>query len=105
MRLTMELDTFNGPRVLLVFRAVVGHRYVPSVLVDRSALYVQGDYRKSVLRVEPSDWCTEVVTAAKQEGAPILGELRHYVVPSDDGVWELLAKDCTLHSLGVVPSG
>lgn len=92
----LEVDTEDDERVSIVFEGVVGFRYVPSACFDRRTIYVEGEYRPTVLLVEPSEWVREVVSAHEAQGEPLGSPLHHYVVPSDDGVWELLAVRCVL---------
>ncbi|WP_147443881.1 hypothetical protein [Corallococcus sicarius] len=91
----MRLDLHAGGSVGLEFRGVRAMRMVPSVFIDRNRLRVNGVYRRSVLVLERSEWLGDLVRASVSAGEPVSCRLSHYVVPSDDWVWELLASDCS----------
>ncbi|WP_044889903.1 hypothetical protein [Myxococcus hansupus] len=95
-RAQMAVDTADGRRVSLEFRGAVAMRMVPSVLVDRDQLRVDGRYRRCVLISDDSEWLRQLISASVHAKEPIDGALVHFIVPSDDWVWELLARDCCL---------
>ena len=93
-RMVIELDDEVDARWRVTFAGVKAVRYVPSVLVDRRRLFVGSSYVKSILVEAPSPWIAELHHAEDRDGeAPSQG-LHHYIVPSDEGVWELLARAC-----------
>ncbi|MDY0093177.1 MAG: hypothetical protein RBT80_10820 [Candidatus Vecturithrix sp.] len=92
----LEVDTENEQRVHLVFKRIFGIRFIPSVCYDRRSLYIGGHYVKTVVRIEPSQWILEIHRAEAEASEPITEGLIHYVIPSDDGVWEIVAKGCAI---------
>lgn len=90
----LEVDTEDDKRVTLLFKRVMGMRFTPSVCFDRRSLYVEGCYIKTVIRIDNSQWIKEVNKAEEEASEPITKDVNHYVIPSDDGVWEILASKC-----------
>jgi hypothetical protein len=90
----LEMDLADEQRASFVFDGVVGARQVPSVEFDRGRLYVDGSYCRSVVEVQDSEWIAQILSAARERGEPARSNMRHYIVPSDDWVWEIIARDC-----------
>lgn len=90
----LEVDTEDDKRVTLLFKRVMGIRFIPSVCFDRRPLYIEGRYIKTVIRIDNSSWIQEINRAEEEASEPITKEVNHYVIPSDDGVWEVVAKKC-----------
>jgi hypothetical protein len=93
--LRMSLEKEGGIPVVLVFRKVASFRFVPSVMYDRRNLFVEGEYIRSVLAIKGSEWLSDLLCQAAESSEPISHELCHFVVPSDEGVWEILAGSFT----------
>ncbi|NVJ19368.1 hypothetical protein HV826_35235 [Myxococcus sp. AM010] len=92
--LRMAVDSVDGRRALLEFCDVAAMRMVPSAFVDRDQLRVDGRYRRCVLIVDESEWLRQLIAASERAKEPVNGVLIHFVVPGDDWVWELIARDC-----------
>ena len=90
----LDVDLADERRASFIFEGVIGVRQVPSVEFDRRRLYIDGVYCRSVVEVQDSEWIATIVTAAKAQGGPVPTKIQHYIVPSDDWVWEIVARDC-----------
>ncbi len=90
--LKMTLEKESSEPATVWFQTVVAFRYEPSVMVDRRQLYVDGEYIRSVLLMEGSSWLVELRAKAAEQSESLPSHLQHFVIPSDDGVWEILAE-------------
>lgn len=94
----LEIDTARGGRVVFEFSSVVAIRFAP--MFDRRPIMVDGSYRRTLLVDDGSQWLSALRDsyAAAEESAP--GSLEHYLVPSDDGVWEIVARGVRVSEVG-----
>ena len=83
-------DLVDGHRIAIYFVGVRAFRFAP--LFDRRFLSVDGHYRRTVVEIMDSPWIADLRSLHEKAQETLPSELHHYVVPSDDGVWEFLAK-------------
>jgi hypothetical protein len=91
---TIELDDVDEVRRGFTFSDVVGLRLVPSPCFDRRRIFVDGSYVSTILVENGSEWIAEINAAERRAGEPETRDVAHFIVPSDAGVWEILAKQC-----------
>ena len=91
-RLKLAIDDDTGKTHHFCFEGVTGFRYHPTVCFDRRRIFVDGVYRKTILKEEDSEWIKELNHAEKEQLEPVSCSLGHYIFPSDEGVYELLAR-------------
>ncbi|MGK5086228.1 hypothetical protein WDW86_01615 [Bdellovibrionota bacterium FG-2] len=92
--LRFDVDTRDDGRKTLEFSEAIGFQYQPSAMVDRSEYFVGGEYVNTVLEVEGSDWIASLHSFQERLMEPISTSIRHFILLSDDGVWQILASNC-----------
>ena len=88
-----EADTEDEARITLTFIGVISFKFTPSFCFDRSKIYTNDGYNKSLLHVKESVWIEEINKAKVEYGEFKDNDLKHYLIPSDDGIWEIAAHD------------
>ena len=73
---------------------VVGLRLTPSVCFDRHSLYVDGSYQRTILETTKSPWIDALHAGERASREQVSERIKHFLIPSDDGVWEILAERC-----------
>ena len=94
--LIFEADLENEQRISFIFKTIRGMKQSPSLLFDRAKHYINNEYKKTVIQIHDSDWIVKIKEAELSEGERISNKLEHYLIPSDDWVWEILANDCQI---------
>ncbi|EYF04996.1 hypothetical protein [Chondromyces apiculatus] len=90
----LTLDTSDGSRVELLFTGTLAHRFQPAPV--REHLRIDGAYPRTLMRRERSPWMAALARKLDRTGDVLPQGLKHYVVPTNDGVWECLALDVVL---------
>jgi hypothetical protein len=89
----IECEDEEGERRSIVFQGACALEYGP--LLDRTMLFVDGVYQRTVVGWSESPWLAKTLRALLEDGkAPEI--LNHYLMPSDDGVWQVIARACAL---------
>ena len=91
-RIELSVDDDNGRRHSFRFEGVSAFKYHPSDCFDRDPFYVGGIYRKTILLLKESEWVVELNRRESEQLEPVSNNLNHYLMPSDEGVYELLAR-------------
>ena len=89
--LAEETDEF----VNLSFVRVCGIRLTHTDCIDREMFFFDGFYHKALIQDMNSSWVAQVLPALQEQSRELI-ELKHYLLPSDKGVWEFLATSVTL---------
>ena len=94
LKLTLGLE--NDKIVVVSFSSVIGLRMSPSICFDWSLILFQGSNVRTLFEVIDSEWITEIHAAEEVNMEPRSKELRHFLVPGSDSVWEILAGSCAI---------
>lgn len=89
-----ELDLENEDRFRVSFEPVAGLRLTPSACFDRRSLYVDGSYQRTILETTKSPWIDALHAGERASREPVSARIKHFLIPSDEGVWEILAERC-----------
>jgi len=101
--LLVEFDDVHERRIQLRFRAVAGLKMIDEDYLNYNAIKVEGKFPRRLLELAPPEWAGQYVTVAQENLQKRLtvvpsSPLRHFILPFQDYVVEVLASEFLVES-------
>jgi hypothetical protein len=94
-RAVLTVDTNTHQRAKVIFKGVMGFRFTPTPLSYWITAPTDRPLARSILEDTDSAWIKELHSCQRRHHEAISHEVRHFLIPADDGLWEILAHSCS----------